>query len=168
MEKVWNHTFYVELGVCPDEHPVLITEGPVHPKVNREKMTQIMFETFNVPALYIAFPSMLSMCSAGRTTGIICDSGDGITHTTPICEGFSVNHAVNKIPIAGRDITQFLARLLLFEKAYECDSSAKKEMMKDIKEKLCYVAQDYEQTLNRSEQRLNRSEYEKKYEMPDG
>jgi actin, other eukaryote len=147
MEKILNHTFYDELRVCPDEHPVLITEGPVHPKVNRERMTQMMFETFNVPALYIAFPSMLSMYSAGRTTGIACVSGDGITHTTPVWEGFPENHAVNKIPIAGRDITQFLARLLLFEKAFECDSSAKKEVMREIKEKLCFVAQDYEHAL---------------------
>jgi actin-related protein len=79
MEKIWNHTFNFELKVSPDQHPVLLTEAPFNPKVFREKMTQIMFETFNVPAMYVANPGMLSIYSVGRTTGIVCESGDGVT-----------------------------------------------------------------------------------------
>jgi actin, other eukaryote len=164
MEKIWNHTFYVELRVSPDEHPVLLTEAPLNPKVNREKMTQIMFETFNVPAMYVAIQAVLSLYSAGRTTGIVCDSGDGVTHTAPIYEGFSIPHAVAKIQIAGRDLTFFLQKLLL-ERSIKLTSSAELEIVRDIKEKLCFVAQDYEEALKKS---YNSSEFEKNYELPDG
>ena len=100
MEKVWHHTFYNELRCVPSEvKGVLITEAPRNPKENREQMTSKMFETFEVRNLYIAIQAVMSLYANGRSTGLVVDAGNGVSHTVPVFEGFSIPHAVQKMEI---------------------------------------------------------------------
>ncbi|MHA1270951.1 MAG: actin, cytoplasmic 2 [Candidatus Helarchaeota archaeon] len=164
MEKIWYYTFFTDLRVDPSEHPIMLTEPPLNPRSNREKMAEIMFETFNVPALYISMQAVLSLYASGRTTGLVVDSGTGVTHVVPIYEGFALTHAISRIDLAGRDITEYLVRLLL-QKGYSLVNSAEKEIVRDIKEKLCYFALDHEKELRYANKVGG---LEKSYMLPDG
>ena len=162
MEKIWHHTLYNELRIQPEEHPVLLTDPPLNPKANREKMVQIMFDCFNVPAMYTCCDAVLSLYASGRRTGLVLSCGDGICHAVPIYEGSLLRDAVQEVQLGGRDLTEHLRKLL---NQSGCSFTTRRwgmgiEMVRDIKEKLCYVASDSSYDTS--------SDIEKKYELPDG
>ena len=165
MEKLWHHVFYNEIRVNPEDQAVLLTEAPENPGSYRERTTQIMFETFNVPALYIQCQPVLSLYTYGKTTGTVIDSGESTTNILSVNEGSAIPESFRRIELGGRDITSYLAKILN-EKGYSFSTPNEMEIVRDIKEKLCYVAEcDFDQELRDS---VNNSSVNKSYEMPDG
>jgi len=162
IEMVWEHTFFNELRVTPSEHKVMMTEAPMNPRENREGITRIMFEKFDVQCLYIQIQAVLSLYASGRTTGCVMDSGDSVSHTVPIYEGYSLPHAIVRIDLGGRNLTAYL-QTLLTERGVSLVSSSEKEIARDIKEKLCYVALDFDKELESQDMSI-----EQEFEMPDG
>ena len=157
MEKIWGHAFFNELKVAPEEHNVMVTEILPNPRANRDKMAQIMFETFNVPNFYISLQPVLSLYSAGKFTGFVLDSGDGVTHAVPIFDGFRLPHSIMSLDIAGKELTEYMRRLLT-EKGYRFTTDQEKEIAKKIKEQCIYIPLDFEKE----------SVKPYKYELPDG
>lgn len=164
LERVIHHTFYNELRVAPEEHPTLISEHPLNPIRNREKMCQVMFESFSVPAFYSAMAPILAVYASGRNTAMCIDIGDGVTTIMPIQNGRTMKPTVRRMHHSGRDLTHYLTRLL-HNRGFYFNRSSDIEAVRDLKEKLCYVALDYEVELHRSMQSL---EIDKQYELPDG
>ena len=165
MEKIWHHTFYNELRVAPQDRPVLLTEPPHNKenakcmKTNREKMTQVMFETFSTPALYVANKAVLALYSNGRTDGLVLDSGHSATHSVPIYEGYALPYCTYRIELGGKDVTKRLAEKLV-SSGYSFSTTAEMDVVRDIKEKLCYVSSDYSKEYSKCEQ--------KSFKLPDG
>jgi centractin len=123
------------------QHPVLLTEPPLNPRSNRDTAAQILFETFNVPALYTSVQAVLSLYASGRTTGIVLDSGDGVSHAVPVYDGFAIPNSIRRIDVAGRDVTEYL-QIQLRKAGYVFHTSAEKDIVRQIKEKTSYVASD--------------------------
>eukprot|EP01117_Protostelium_nocturnum_P019925 TRINITY_DN8759_c0_g1_i1.p1 TRINITY_DN8759_c0_g1~~TRINITY_DN8759_c0_g1_i1.p1 ORF type:complete len:205 (+),score=39.41 TRINITY_DN8759_c0_g1_i1:293-907(+) len=165
METVWHHTFYNELRMDPEEHAVLLSEGPLNPRINREKTVEIMFETFRVPATFLSVQAVLALYHSGRTTGTILDSGAGITHALSVYEGHPIQHSIFRLDIGGSQLTEHLMKLNGITEN-NLNTQEREEFhltWKDIKERKCYVAQDFDHEYAKQPSSINES-----YELPDG
>eukprot|EP00764_Aduncisulcus_paluster_P013213 gnl/Carplike_NY0171/6545_a8987_238.p1 GENE.gnl/Carplike_NY0171/6545_a8987_238~~gnl/Carplike_NY0171/6545_a8987_238.p1 ORF type:complete len:363 (-),score=61.85 gnl/Carplike_NY0171/6545_a8987_238:67-1050(-) len=160
-ELLLNHTFYNELLVDPKDHPVMLTEAPLNANENREKMAEILFETFETPSLIFQIQAILSLFGSGCTTGVVLDSGDGVTHIVPVYQGYELEHVIKRLDFAGRDLTFYLQQLLL-ERGIKFHTSAEVEIVRDMKEKLCYCSLDYEREITETGSK------DMSYELPDG
>lgn len=161
MENVWEHVYSKEnLNAKVDEHPVLMTEAPLNPRHNREKAAEIFFETFRAPAMFFSPQAVLSLYSSGRTTGVVIDVGEGLTHVIPVYEGFALPHSVMRSDVAGRDVTKHL-QLLLRRSGLSFTTTSELDLIKTMKEESCYVA------LNPAKEEENKAAAAK-YQLPDG
>ncbi|KAJ5073819.1 actin [Anaeramoeba ignava] len=165
IEHVWHHTFYNELRVLPEEHSLLMTEPLLNPKVNREKTTQIIFETFNIPNFYLSNSPSLALLTSGRTTGIVIEMGYQFCNSVSIYEGNALNDSVLKMNIGGKDLTDYLMKILN-ERGYSFTTTyVEREIIRDVKEKLCYVSLNFDKEM---ELLNNSNSIEKNYELPYG
>lgn len=162
MEKLWGYVYSKDcLDVESNEHPVLLSEAPLNPRKNRERAAEVFFEHFKVPAMYCAPQAILSLYASGRTTGLVLDSGDGVTHAVPVYEGFALPHAVERVDVAGREVTQRLQHLLRLS-GHRLQTSAELEIVRSMKEETCYVAFDPQK------ERANPTRAPAEYRLPDG
>lgn len=161
MTKVWTETFSL-LGTFPKKHPVLLTEPTENSRSNREKMAQIIFETYQAPALFISLPAVLSLYSQSLTTGVSLDSGNAFTYAVPVNNGEVLPKGITKVDVAGQDLTNYLMKLLV-KRGYS--KNLEREYCKELKEKLSYIAPDYEQEMTKA---AESSGLEKTYKLPNG
>ena len=127
-------------------------------------MTLVMFETFNIPAMYVATKAVLSLYASGHLTGVVFDSGDAVSYSVPIYNGYALPNDIIHLELAGRDLTDYLMKMLA-EKSHSFKTTAEYKIARDIKEKLCYIAQNFEEEMQAS---VNDTNLEKSYKLPDG
>jgi len=165
MCHVWDYTFgETKMNVDPADCKVMLTEPPMNPLKNREKMIEVMFEKYGFSGTYVAIQAVLTLYAQGLLTGVVVDSGDGVTHLCPVYEGFALPHLTRRLDIAGRNITRYLIKLLLL-RGYSFNHSADFETVRQLKEKLCYVGYniDIEEKLA-----LETTVLVESYTLPDG
>lgn len=166
VEKIWRRAFR-DLGAEQGGRPVLVTEAPMSAKAHREQMVQLLFEDpdFSASAVHVAVSGALSLYATGSRTGLVAEVGDGVSQMVPIWEGYVVPHAVQRLDLGGRDLTDYLVRLLYEERGYNLDSVATRRAARALKEQHCYVAQHYKSELAAAG---DNPDLERTFQLPDG
>jgi len=141
MIHLYNYTFFERLKIDPSEHKIMLTEAAMNPKKNREKLVETMFETFGFAGVHCSIQAVLTLYAQGLLTGVVVDSGDGVTHIVPVYEGFALPQSIRRLDIAGRHLTEYMIKLLQL-RGYTFNRSADFELVREIKEKVCYVGYD--------------------------
>jgi len=164
MIHLYNYTFQERLNIDPTEHKIMLTEAANNPKKNRAQLVQTMFETFNFQGVQCSIQAVLTLYAQGLLTGVVVDSGDGVTHVVPVCEGTCEPRNIQRLDVAGRHLTEYLIKLLL-HRGYTFNRTADFEVVREIKEKVCYVG--YDLALEKK-LALETTTVKAKYTLPDG
>jgi actin-related protein 2 len=164
MKNLWDYTFNEKMKIDPKEHKILLTEPPMNPVNNQKAMLENMFETYEFQSAKVSIQAMLVLYAQGLMTGVVVDSGDGVTHVVPVWEGICPPHLIRRLNVAGRHVTRYLIKLLQV-RGYAFNRSADFETVRHIKEKLCYVGYDLDVERRLA---LETTTLIKKYTLPDG
>jgi len=164
MKNLWDYTFNEKMKIDPKNHKILLTEPPMNPVNNQKAMLENMFETYEFQAAKVSIQAMLVLYAQGLMTGVVVDSGDGVTHVVPVWEGICPPHLIRRLNVAGRHVTRYLIKLLQV-RGYAFNRSADFETVRHIKEKLCYVGYDLDVERRLA---LETTTLIKKYTLPDG
>jgi actin-related protein 2 len=164
MQHLWDFTFFEKMKIDPRGRKILLTEPPMNPLRNREQMCEVMFERYGFGGVYVAIQAVLALYAQGLSSGVVVDSGDGVTHIVPVYESTVLTHLTRRLDVAGRDVTRNLIALLL-RRGYALNRTADFETVRQIKEKLCYVSYDLELDQKLSEETTVLVE---QYTLPDG
>ncbi|GAB2220439.1 hypothetical protein Droror1_Dr00008090 [Drosera rotundifolia] len=153
MERFWQQCIFSYLRCDPEDHYFLLTESPLTAPENREYIGEIMFETFNVPGLYIAVQPVLALAAGYTTskcemTGVVVDIGDGGTHIVPVAEGYVIGSSIKSIPLSGTDVTRFVQQLLR-ERGENVPPEDSFEVARKVKEMYCYTSSDIVKEFNK-------------------
>ncbi|MFO8017971.1 MAG: zinc ribbon domain-containing protein [Promethearchaeia archaeon] len=158
--EILNHIFYNLLRLeSVAEYPVIYVEHPFVAKETKEYIARVLFETHSVKSLVMVPSPLLSMFSIGLTTGLVVESGDGVTWTVPIIDGQIMEQATQRLYLAGIDVNHNFKSLLMRE-GINLDASALEQIIQEIKEKNCYMVLDPDNP--------NETRDALEYSMPDG
>jgi len=164
MIHLYNYTFSERLKIDPRDHKIMLTEAANNPKRNRAKLVEAMFESFNFDGVQVSVQAVLTLYAQGLLTGVVVDSGDGVTHVVPVYEGYSNPQTIQRLDVAGRHLTEYLIKLLQL-RGYTFNRTADFEVVREIKEKVCYVG--YDLALEKK-LALETTTVIQKYTLPDG
>lgn len=168
MIHLWDYTFHEKLGVprtagAFNDYRILLTEPPLNPMDNRKKMLETMFEHYGFGGVSVQIQAVLTLYGQGIVTGVVVDSGDGVTHMVPVFEAQCIPHQIRRMNLAGHDITEYLIKLL-FLRGYSFNRTADFDTVRQIKESLCYVGVDLELEKKLA---LETTVLDEVYELPD-
>ncbi|XBW34542.1 hypothetical protein QEN19_000100 [Hanseniaspora menglaensis] len=165
MELLWDYAFFEKMQLPTTQgEKILLTEPPMNPLKNRETMCEVMFEKYEFGGVYVAIQAVLALYAQGLSSGVVVDSGDGVTHVVPVYESTVLNHLTRRLDVAGRDVTRYLIDLLS-RRGYAFNRTADFETVRQIKEKHCYVSYDLDLDTRLARDTTTLVE---DYELPDG
>ena len=165
MEKLWNYAFTKKLGIKDfGSSRMMLTEAALNPLESRKILAEVMFEKFGFEGIQVGVQAIFALSAEGYQSGLVLDSGDGVTHCIPVYQGFLLRPFVRRINMAGRHVTNYLIKLLLL-RGYAFNSTADFELVRELKEAACYVSCDLKKDRKIADET---TALDKEYALPDG